>query len=76
MMRLANDIRNRPVAIQAICGASIVDSDNPGQRQRLQKIESLVDRLSALACFADATADLGDTPLVIDCSGITARRVL
>jgi nitrogen fixation/metabolism regulation signal transduction histidine kinase len=75
-MRVAHDIRNPLAAIQAVCGSLIMETEDPGQRRRLEMISNQVDRLaSALAGAVDGAREPDDEPVPIDLADLAQSLV-
>jgi signal transduction histidine kinase len=67
LMRVSHEIRNPLTTIQAVCSTLMLETEDPDQRERLQKINTLVDQLAQTLASAVAQGqDPEDTATRID----------
>ncbi len=75
-MDIAHDIRNPLATIAAVCGSLILETTDPEQRERLQLINSQVDRLTAaLSSAVDHILDGEDAPARLNLSDLAHSLV-
>jgi signal transduction histidine kinase len=75
-LRMVHEIRNPLATIQAICSSLLLETEDPEKRERLQLINSQVDRLaSALSESVYGAKDPHGTPSFVDLGDLAASLV-
>jgi nitrogen fixation/metabolism regulation signal transduction histidine kinase len=75
-LRLAHDIRNPLATIQAVCGNLLLETEDPEKRERLQLINSQVERLASfLSESVDAAASPDEPPISVNLEDLAASLV-